>query len=82
MSIRSQGCYCKLPSQKIAKNDFLKLHSSIEKSSLILHDKKKGKDFGPNVKHVHGPQGTTHSMVPLRHRDLDSKFRVQNVVLE
>ena len=44
---------------------------------------------GPNVKHDHGPirvlkgpQGTTHSMVPLRDQDLDPKSRVQNVVPE
>ena len=45
--------------------------------------------YGPNVKHDHGPirvlkgpQGTTHSMVPLRDQDLDPKSRVQNVVPE
>ena len=51
--------------------------------------KKKAKISGPNAKHDHGPirvlkgpQGTTHSMVPLRDQDLDPKSRVQNMVPE
>ena len=45
----------------------------------VLHNAKHG--HGP-IRVLKGPQGTTHSMVPLRDQNLDPKSRVQNVVPE